>query len=122
MSHILVIDDSDVIRKVLCRIFDGMKCATHLASTREQAIDICSKMKFDAVIIDWHLPPDGAISMLKTIRKMPNGARARFFVCSALFTAKDLAAIKEAGFEDIVLKPFDRQHIWTKFDSLRPAA
>jgi two-component system chemotaxis response regulator CheY len=122
MSHILIVDDSDVIRKVLCRIFDGMKCTTHLAATREQALDIATKMPPDAIIIDWQLPHDGALSLIKAMRKIPHCATSRFYVCSALFSQSERAKINEAGIEDIVLKPFDRHHIWSKFDHLRPAA
>jgi len=87
MSHILIVDDSIVIRKVLCRIFDGLNFKAHQADTREHAFDICTKYAPDIIIIDWLIPSDGAVSLVRALRKLPQCAHTRFFVCSALFTS-----------------------------------
>lgn len=74
------------------------------------------------MIIDWQLPDEGPLALIKAVRKLPSGAKMRFFVCNAIFTQDDIKIMREAGIEDVILKPFDRHHIWKKFETLRPAA
>ncbi len=119
MSHVLVVDDSEVIRKVMGRIFEGMRCQTSQVATREEGIEICKMALPDAIVVDWNLPGTDSPDFIREVRRLPNGKQIKIVICTSHCSDEERVRARAIGADDVLLKPFDRHHIWAQFEELR---
>jgi len=56
MRHVLVIDDSTVIRKIVRRVLEAMDVEIIEASDVRQALAVCSLSMPDAIFVDASMP------------------------------------------------------------------
>jgi two-component system chemotaxis response regulator CheY len=115
MKTCLVVDDSNVIRKVARRILEEMKFEISEAEDGVQALDMCRVGLPDVVFLDLSMPRMDGMTFLKEMRNLPGGSRPKVLFCT---TEHDMAYINQAlraGADDFVMKPFDRDIIETKF-------
>lgn len=118
MKQILVVDDSPVIRKVARRIFEAMKFQTSEAVDGKQALEACAFLMPDAILVDWNMPVMDGFEFVKELRRMPGGGKPRVLFCASENDVAQTARARHAGADDIVLKPFDRQHMQDKIEAI----
>jgi len=114
MKRCLVVDDSRVIRKVACRILEGMQFETEEAEDGLSALESCRGQMPDIILLDWQMPNMGAVEFLRGLRRERNGEHPIVLFCP---TENDVAQIGEAlnaGANDYLLKPFDREVLRAK--------
>jgi len=114
MKHCLVVDDSSVIRKVARRILEGLDFRISEAEDGKKALEVCSDAMPDAVLLDWNMPVMDGFDFLKELRKLPGGKDPKVVFCT---TENDMAHIRaalEAGADEYVMKPFDRETLHIK--------
>jgi two-component system chemotaxis response regulator CheY len=114
MKTCLVVDDSSVIRKVARRILEGLDFKISEAEDGQQALDQCRSALPDAVLLDWNMPVMDGYEFLKELRLMPGGGAPKVVFCT---TENDMAHIRaalEAGADEYVMKPFDRETLHIK--------
>lgn len=114
MKTCLVVDDSEVIRKVARRIFENLKFEISEASSGQEAIDSCLKAMPDAILYDSHMPPMASVEFLTSVRAMPNGSKPVIIFCATDNDSGEIARALTAGADEYVLKPFDRETIKAK--------
>ena len=56
MRHVLVVDNSTVIRKIVRRVLEGMNLEITEASDVRQALAVCSLSMPDAIFVDGAMP------------------------------------------------------------------
>ena len=66
--HILVIDDNELDRRMLQRLFEAEGFSVTLAVDGEDGIDKFQKRPFDLVLCDIFMPKEGAIGAVRHIR------------------------------------------------------
>ena len=115
----LVVDPSQVVRKVARRIFETMQLETSEAETGQEALQKCAATMPDAILVDGHLPAMTNVEFLGTLRALPDGRKPLVIYCTTENDSSDIARALSAGADDYVLKPFDRESIRAK---LTPAA
>ena len=114
MKHCLVVDDSDVIRKVARRILETMNFEVSEAENGQEAIERCKSRAPDAILLDWHMPVMGGFEFLGALR-LSNLERKPFVLyCTTENDPAELTRAFAAGADDYVLKPFDRESIESK--------
>ena len=114
MKTCLVVDDSSVIRKVARRILEGLDFKITEAEDGQQALEQCRAGMPDAVLLDWNMPVMDGYDFLKALRRMPGGDGPKVVFCT---TENDMAHIRaalEAGADEYVMKPFDRETLHIK--------
>lgn len=114
MKLCLVVDDSEVVRKVARRIFEKLNFETDEASSGQEAIDSCLKTMPDAILYDAHMPPMASVEFLTTVRAMPNGSKPIIIFCATDNDSGEIARALTAGADEYVLKPFDTDTIKAK--------
>ena len=67
----LVVDDTDVVRKVARHIFQSFKFDSREADTGQAALDACQAAMPDAILLDWQMPAMGSVNSCRPAR--PNG-------------------------------------------------
>ena len=73
MKTCLVIDDSEVVRKVACRIFENLQFEASEAESGQEALASCGKAMPDAILLDSHIPSMGTVE----VPVLAAGARQR---------------------------------------------
>lgn len=113
----LVVDSSQVVRKVACRIFQTMQFETIEAETGQEALQKCEAAMPDAILLDGRLPTMSSAEVLGTLRALPNGRKPLVIYCTTENDASEIARALSAGADDYILKPFDRESIRAKLTS-----
>ena len=71
-KRVLVVDDSPLIRKMLCQLFeredDYDVCAE--ATNGQEAIDLALKHRPDLIILDWAMPVLGGLPAARELKKI----------------------------------------------------
>jgi two-component system chemotaxis response regulator CheY len=108
MKSCLVVDDSSVIRKVARRILEE-------PADGQQALDHCRIHKPDAILLDWNMPVLDGLEFLRALRKEPGGDQPIVVFCSTENDLDHITRAIEAGANEYIMKPFDREIIEAKF-------
>lgn len=118
MKTCLIVDDSRVIRKVARRILEELSFEIDEAEDGRLALDACKRSMPDVVLLDWNMPVMDGMEFLRTLRASPVEKQPVVMFCT---TENDMAHIRaaiEAGADEYVMKPFDREIIETKFSQV----
>ncbi|RMF75714.1 MAG: response regulator [Alphaproteobacteria bacterium] len=115
MKSCLVVDDSKVIRRVARRILEELQFEIDEAADGKDALERCQVHMPDVVLLDWNMPVMDGLEFLKRIRAMEGVKQPVVVFCT---TENDMAHIRqamEAGADEYIMKPFDREIIEAKF-------
>ena len=114
MKSCLVVDDSKVIRKVARHILETLHFAVEEAEDGRQALTRCQARMPDVVLLDWNMPVMGGIEFLRTLRQQEGGRQPKVVFCTTENDAAHIRAAIDAGADEYVMKPFDRETLESK--------
>lgn len=80
-KRILLVDDEDFLREVLCEIFNSHGAITRSAENGTIALDLLKSEKFDAVISDIRMPGGDGLSLAENINTQLD-YQPKIFLCS----------------------------------------
>ena len=118
MKTCLVVDDSKVIRKVARRILEELGFQVVEAVDGQDALDKSRVDTPDAVLLDWNMPVMDGLEYLKALRALEGVDQPIVVFCT---TENDMSHIRiaiEAGANEYIMKPFDREIIEAKFSQV----
>ena len=118
MKTCLVVDDSKVIRKVARRILEELSFGVEEAVDGKDALDQCGQKLPDVILLDWNMPVMNGLEFLKELRGKSDIEQPAVIFCT---TENDMAHIRtaiEAGANEYIMKPFDREIIEAKFSQV----
>jgi two-component system chemotaxis response regulator CheY len=114
MKTCLVVDDSKVIRKVARHILEALDFTVSEAADGREALDRCAEASPDVILLDWNMPVMSGMEFLKLLRQRGHSDQPKVVFCT---TENDMAHIRaalEAGADEYVMKPFDRETLHIK--------
>ena len=114
MKSCLVVDDSGVIRKVARRILEELNFSVLEAADGQLALDACRIKKPEAILLDWNMPVLDGLEFLIALRKEPDGDYPIVVFCSTENDLDHITRAIEAGANEYIMKPFDREIIEAK--------
>ena len=115
MWHVLVVDDSPGVRTIVRRILEGPNLQISEASNARQALAACSISMPDAILVDASMPALDGYEFLRQLRRMPGGNRPKAVICLNENDVAQIARAMHAGADDFMMKPFDSDHVRSKF-------
>lgn len=68
-TNILVVDDEEVVRLALARVFSGNHCSVQAAPSGADALRAMERRPFDIVVLDLRMPGMDGIAVLKSIKE-----------------------------------------------------
>jgi two-component system chemotaxis response regulator CheY len=114
MKTCLVVDDSDIVRKVAGRILESLNFEASEAGDGQAALDSCKASMPEAILLDCQMPAMGTTDFLTSLRAMEDGGKPIVIYCATENDNGDITRALTAGADDYVLKPFDRESIRAK--------
>lgn len=115
MKTCLIVDDSRVIRKVARQILEELNFSTAEAVDGRAALDYCQSQMPDAILLDWNMPIMNGIDFLRMLRKEKGGDTPVVVFCTTENGIKHITEAIQAGANEYIMKPFDREIVETKF-------
>ena len=114
MKSCLIVDDSKVIRKVARHILETLEFEVEEAGDGREALTAAKRSMPDVVLLDWNMPVMSGMEFLKLLRQRGHSDQPKVVFCT---TENDMAHIRaalEAGADEYVMKPFDRETLHIK--------
>ena len=107
MKNILVVDDSALMRSVICDIInsDSRFKVTDRATNGEEALDLLMKKTYDAVVLDVNMPKMNGLELLKALRDRKIAAKVVMASTDTRDGAKTTLDALSLGAIDFVHKP-----------------
>jgi len=115
MKTCLIVDDSEVVRKIARRILESMKLEISEAESGQQALELCQQSMPDTIMFDFHMPGMGTVEFLSTLRGLTHGKKPIVVYCTTENDTADITRTIAAGADDYIIKPFDRESLRAKF-------
>lgn len=115
MKTCLVVDDSKVIRKVARHILEGLKFAVEEAGDGREALDRChAGSPPDVILLDWNMPVMSGMEFLRALGQSAIRHRPKVVFCTTENGVAHIRAAIDAGADEYVMKPFDRETLESK--------
>ena len=114
MRSCLVVDDSKVIRKVARHILETLNFAVDEAEDGREALDRCEAAMPDVILLDWNMPVMSGMDFLRALRDSALTTRPKVVFCTTENGMAHIRAAIEAGADEYVMKPFDRETLESK--------
>jgi two-component system, chemotaxis family, chemotaxis protein CheY len=114
MKTCLVVDDSKVIRKVARHILETLDFTVEEAGDGREALAQCQAATPDVVLLDWNMPVMSGIEFLRALGASGLPRRPKVVFCTTENGVAHIRAAIEAGADEYVMKPFDRETLESK--------
>ena len=111
----LVVDDSRAMRSIISRFLGELKVEVIEAASGSEALFKLGKMEPpDVVLLDWNMPEPNGYECLQAIREMSAYDGVRIMMVTTESEMSQVAIALEAGADEYLMKPFDRQTLLEK--------
>lgn len=109
VMRILVVDDNEINRKVMLGLIGQAGHKAEAVDGGEKAVDICTREKFDLVLMDIEMPGLRGDDATKALRDLPDPDRAATPVIALTGNVRkeDVEKFYRAGMNGFVAKPID---------------
>src|SRR5437773_2469832 len=111
MMRILIAEDERITRMTLAR---QLQSWGHDVTAAEDGQDACDKFaagEFDIVITDWEMPRLSGVELVQRIRECTRAVYTYVIILTSRSDKSDIVKGIEAGADDFVSKPFDREEL-----------
>lgn len=120
-TKILVVDDMSTMRKIVSKILKDIGF-TDISEAADgvlawEAVN-SSASPFGLIISDWNMPNCTGIDLLKRVRADQRFKKTPFVLVTAEAEQHQVAAAVTAGVDQYVVKPFSKDQLQTKLESL----
>lgn len=109
MSSCLVIEDSQAVREIMCRLLEGCGCRTEEAEGPAGALALMRETTYEALFLDWDLPNFGALEVLRELNGQAD--KPDIILCVTHNDPRELALARAAGGGHILMKPYDEESV-----------
>jgi two-component system sensor histidine kinase/response regulator len=108
-SHLLVVDDSEINRHLIQRMFEIQGYTTESAEDGKKALEALEKNTFDLVLLDVMMPEMDGLTALEHIRAQDAFNNLPVILISAMSDTRDVVRGLELGANDYLTKPIDME-------------
>jgi len=109
--RILIAEDERITRLSLTRQLESLG---HIVTATEDGQTAWERFKageFDIVLTDWEMPRLSGVELIQRIREAPQSSYVYVIMLTSRSDKADLVKGIEAGADDFVCKPFDREEL-----------
>jgi signal transduction histidine kinase/ActR/RegA family two-component response regulator len=107
-ARILLVEDHTVNQLLTQRLLARLGCEVDLAADGERALEAFSPGRYDAILMDCHMPRlDGFLATAAIRQRELAGVRVPIIALTASVLEEDRRRCREAGMDDFLPKPLD---------------
>ena len=106
-GYLLVVDDNDSIRNMLCLHLKRKGYQLAAAVNGRQALELVGKENFDLVLLDIDMPELNGLEVLKVIRQKHSSAELPVVMVTANTRSEEIVGALSLGASDYLTKPID---------------
>jgi two-component system, chemotaxis family, chemotaxis protein CheY len=119
MKQILVVEDSETIRRAIRRILEQRGFAVQEAENGVQALRLCAERRdLSAILLDIDMPEMDGITFLRSLRGNVTLRQPPVVMCTTHTSLERIHEAMEAGADEYVMKPFDADIIGSKLEGI----
>jgi two-component system chemotaxis response regulator CheY len=120
--RVLVVDDSGVMRKIISRALGELGINdVEEAADGQIALDLINASgPFDLLITDWNMPVMNGLELVQSLRS--SGCTIPIIMVTTKSEKESVLQAIQAGVNDYVIKPFERDMLRLKIERLVPVA
>ena len=111
--NVLIAEDDPLVAEYLVMAVEDLGCRAEAVTNGQMALDRLLAKPFDVLVTDWMMPEMDGVELVRRVRA--GSASRPGYVYAILLTAKsqkdDLVEGMEAGADDFLTKPFDRDEL-----------
>jgi DNA-binding response OmpR family regulator len=112
---ILVTEDDEVLRTILCRALHQLGHQATSAADGEIALAALDREPVNIVISDWIMPRVDGLELCRRIRARPQTDYVYFILLTVQDATVDNQRLgADAGVDDFLTKPLDRSNLWLR--------
>ena len=115
--RILIAEDERITRRSLEAHFDGWGHDVVAVADGAEAWQQFQRQQFDIVVTDWDMPLMNGPELIKLIRDSAQQSYAYLIMLTGRSQTADLVAGMEAGADDFLAKPFDRNELRVRINA-----
>jgi CheY-like chemotaxis protein len=104
--HILLVDDTVLVRTVTAKILEALGCTVVTASSGAEAIRIIGNETFDLILMDWQMPDMDGIETAERLFRLHPLRKLRIAALTAHASLSDIERSKNSGMLGQLNKPF----------------
>jgi signal transduction histidine kinase/HPt (histidine-containing phosphotransfer) domain-containing protein/ActR/RegA family two-component response regulator len=112
-ARILLVDDNVFNLEVAADFLLSAGADVRTAGNGKEAIDLLHRQRFDCVLMDVQMPVMDGIEAVRQIRRDPAIDDVRVIAMTANASREDRARYLGAGMDDVIVKPFKYQTLFT---------
>ena len=109
---VLVVEDNKINQMITKKILTKMELNCDVVDNGESAVDMVKSNKYNIVLMDIHMPGISGIEATKIIRTFDK--ELTIFALTAVTIEDKMHEFEEAGFTDIIPKPFKQEEFEKK--------
>ncbi len=119
---LLVADDAELQREVLCEQLRLLGHDAVMAANGEQAVALYSAVEPDVVLMDWQMPVMDGIAATRAIRVLPGERWVPIIMLSAHGEESEIVNALQNGCDDYLIKPVKLPVLEAKINALQRIA
>lgn len=112
--HVLIVDDSRVVRRMLSAFAQALGFETADAEHGKDALDKLSARTYDAIFLDWDMPVMNGLDMLKSVRGDHAYDNVKVLMVTAQNSVESVFRALAAGADDYLMKPVTEESLADK--------
>jgi DNA-binding NtrC family response regulator len=109
MTKVLVVEDADSLREVLCSVLESEGFEVVACASGEEALPVLKTRSFDCILSDYKLPTLSGIDLLREARKLYPAVP--FVIMTAYGSIQLAVEAMKQGATDFISKPFEPQSL-----------
>src|SRR5664279_1832634 len=114
VQKILLVDDTRMMLEIIKSYLANSPVQVFTAQNGKEALDVCRKERPDLVVLDQNMPIMNGVECCAAMRKDLLLKKIPVIMVSSRATPEDREAFRQAGCDDFLAKPLERQRFLAK--------
>ena len=115
--QVLVVEDEPAIMELITFTLKATGMQPVMAETAEAAVHILSRMTPDVILLDWMLPDESGLSLLKRLRADKEKMHVPVIMLTARSEEDDRVKGLDGGADDYITKPFSTKELIARINA-----